>query len=56
MIDINKEIAVAMKSKERDKLNVLKLIKTEFVKAEKNVLCLYITVNTSTSMQSLQGL
>ena len=36
MIDINKEIAVAMKSKERDKLNVLKLIKTEFVKAEKN--------------------
>ena len=36
MIDINKEIAIAMKSKERDRLNVLKLIKTELVKAEKS--------------------
>lgn len=36
MININKEIAIAMKSKERDKLNVLKLIKTELVKAEKS--------------------
>lgn len=36
MIDINKRIAEAMKSKDREKLNVLKLIKAELVKAEKD--------------------
>jgi uncharacterized protein YqeY len=36
MIDINKEIAAAMKSRNRERLDVLKLIKTELVKAEKN--------------------
>jgi len=36
MIDINKEIAAAMKSRDRERLDVLKLIKTELVKAEKN--------------------
>lgn len=36
MIEINKEIAAAMKSRNRERLDVLKLIKTELVKAEKN--------------------
>ena len=36
MIDINKHIAEAMKSKDREKLSTLKLIKTELVKAEKD--------------------
>ena len=36
MININKEIAEAMKSRDREKLDTLKLIKTELVKAEKN--------------------
>jgi hypothetical protein len=36
MIDINKYIAEAMKKRERDKLDTLKLIKAELVKAEKD--------------------
>jgi uncharacterized protein YqeY len=36
MIDINKHIAEAMKSKDRERLSTLKLIKTELVKAEKD--------------------
>jgi len=36
MLDINKHIAEAMKKRETERLNVLKLIKTELVKAEKN--------------------
>lgn len=36
MIDINKLIAEAMKAKEKERLETLKLIKTELVKAEKN--------------------
>ena len=36
MIDINKHIAEAMKSKDREKLSTLKLIKAELVKAEKD--------------------
>ena len=36
MIDINKYIAEAMKSKDREKLSTLKLIKAELVKAEKD--------------------
>jgi len=36
MININEKIAEAMKSRNREKLDVLKLIKTELVKAEKN--------------------
>ena len=36
MIDINKLIAEAMKAKQKERLETLKLIKTELVKAEKN--------------------
>ena len=36
MIEINKQIAEAMKSKDRDRLGTLKLIKAELVKAEKD--------------------
>lgn len=36
MLDINKEIATAMKQREKEKLETLKLIKTELVKNEKN--------------------
>ena len=36
MIDINKEIAEAMKKREKEKLDTLKLIKTELVKVEKS--------------------
>ena len=36
MIDINKYIAEAMKKREREKLDTLKLIKAELVKAEKD--------------------
>lgn len=36
MIDINKHIAEAMKKREREKLDTLKLIKAELVKAEKD--------------------
>jgi uncharacterized protein YqeY len=36
MIDINKYIADAMKKREREKLDTLKLIKAELVKAEKD--------------------
>ena len=36
MIDINKEIAEAMKKRDREKLDTLKLIKTELVKVEKS--------------------
>jgi uncharacterized protein YqeY len=36
MIDINKHIAEAMKKRDKDRLETLKLIKTELVKAEKN--------------------
>ena len=36
MIDINKEIAVAMKSRDKEKLDTLKLIKAELVKVEKS--------------------
>ena len=36
MIDINKQIAEAMKKRDREKLDTLKLIKTELVKAEKD--------------------
>ena len=36
MIDINEMIASAMKSRNKEELEVYKLIKTEFVKAEKN--------------------
>lgn len=36
MIEINKCIAEAMKAKDREKLNTLKLIKAELVKAEKD--------------------
>lgn len=36
MIDINKEIAGAMKKREKEKLDTLKLIKTELVKVEKS--------------------
>jgi len=36
MIDINKEIAVAMKNRDKERLDTLKLIKTELVKVEKS--------------------
>ena len=36
MIDINKEIAVAMKSRDKERLDTLKLIKAELVKVEKS--------------------
>ena len=36
MLDINKYIAAAMKSRETERLGTLKLIKAELVKAEKN--------------------
>ncbi len=36
MIDINKEIAEAMKKRDKEKLDTLKLIKTELVKVEKS--------------------
>lgn len=36
MVDINKYIAEAMKSRETERLGTLKLIKTELVKAEKS--------------------
>lgn len=36
MIDINKEIANAMKKRDKEKLDTLKLIKTELVKVEKS--------------------
>ena len=36
MIDINKEIAVAMKSRDKEKLDTLKLIKAELVRVEKS--------------------
>lgn len=36
MIDVNEMIASAMKSRNKEELEVYKLIKTEFVKAEKN--------------------
>ena len=36
MIDINKEIAVAMKSRYKEKLDTLKLIKAELVRVEKS--------------------
>ena len=36
MIDINRYIAEAMKKRETDRLNALKLIKSELVKAEKD--------------------
>ena len=36
MIDINKEIAVAMKSRDKERLDTLKLIKAELVRVEKS--------------------
>ena len=53
MIDINKEIAVAMKSRDKEKLDTLKLIKTELVKVEKSGVTLDEAKEVSTLLKMI---
>jgi uncharacterized protein YqeY len=53
MIDINKEIAAAMKSRDKEKLDTLKLIKAELVKVEKSGVALDETKEVNTLLKMI---
>lgn len=53
MIDTNKEIAVAMKSRDKEKLDTLKLIKAELVKVEKSGVTLDEAKEVSTLLKMI---